>query len=168
MGLDPVSALLIGGTLTAAYGQVRAGQEEEAVAKYNARVKEMEARAQEQKTIVESKRQAEEASRQMSSLRTSLSASGLVSTTGTPLAILSEQARQSALENAMIGYEGMTAATRLREEAKQIKYAGKTAKKAAYIGAGTTLLTGFATAGNPFTSASGGLSKGAKATIARY
>lgn len=138
--------LMIAGTLAGAYGQYQAGEEANAVAKYNQQVKEREAQAAEQRSLIESRKQAQAAARQMSELRTGLGASGVVTTEGSPLEILGEQAKQSELQNLEIGYEGQTSATKLREEGKMIRREGKAARRAARIGAGTTLLTGFGTA----------------------
>lgn len=132
------------GFILQAYGQQQAGEEADAVSKYNQQVKEREAQAVEQRTMVESRKQAQAASRKMSELRAGLSASGAVSTAGAPLAIIKEQARQSELENLEIGREGYIQSEGLREEGKLIRYQGKSAKRAANIGAGATLLTGFA------------------------
>lgn len=138
--------LLLAGTGLQAYGQYQAGQEAAAVADYNAKVKEREAQAAEQKALIESRKQAQAASRKMSELQAGLGASGAVTTAGAPLRIVSEQARQSELENLEIGYEGGQEAARLRAEGQQIKYEGQTKRRAARIGAGTTLLTGFSSA----------------------
>jgi len=142
MGFDPAT-LMLAGTALGAFGEYQAGQDQSAMAEYNAKVQEREAQAAEQKAMIESRRQAAEAARQMSTLRARMGASGVISTTGAPLEIQAEQARQSELENAMIGYEGVTEAQRLRSGAAQTRYAGKVAKQASRIKAGTTLLTGF-------------------------
>lgn len=141
---DPVvTPMLIAGAGLSAFGQYQAGEEAAATSKYNQQVKEREAQAAEQRAMVESRRQAQEASRKMSTLRAGLGASGAVTSEGTPLAILGEQARQSELENLMVGYEGQTQAAGLREEGKQIRRAGKAERRASRIGAGASLLTGF-------------------------
>jgi hypothetical protein len=142
----PVPLLLAGAGLQA-YGQYQAGEEANAVAKYNQQVKEREAQAAEQQSLVQSRKQAQAAARQMSELQAGLGASGAVTTAGAPLSIISEQAQQSELENLEIGYEGLQEASKLREEGKMIRREGKTARRAARIQAGASLLTGFGTAG---------------------
>jgi len=79
-----------------------------------------------------------------------MGAAGAVTSAGTPLLIQAKQQAESELENLMIGYEGATQASRLRSEANLQRTQGKiygqkakTARTASYIGAGSTLLTGF-------------------------
>lgn len=138
--------LMLAGTAISAYGQYQAGEQAAAVAKYNQQVKEREAQAAEQKTMIAQRKQAQQAARQMSTLRAQMGAAGAVSTTGAPLEILGEQARQSAIENLEIGYEGTQEAERLRAEGKAIREQGRATRRASRIGAGATLLTGFGTA----------------------
>lgn len=138
--------LMLAGTGLQAYGQYQAGAQQKAIDDYNARVKELEARTEEQRSIIESRKQAAAAARKMSELRAGLGASGAVSSVGTPLEILAEQARESEKENIAIGQEGVMAAQRAREQAKMLKYEGKAAKRAGIISAGTSLLTGFSSA----------------------
>lgn len=120
-------------------------------AKYNAAVLENEAKAEEQAGRIRSQRQAEEAARIQASLEAGLGASGAVMGVGSPLAILGEQARQSDIENAMIGYETAIEASRRRSaargelyKAKAYKQQGRAAMTASIIKAGSSLLTGFA------------------------
>jgi hypothetical protein len=98
-------------------------------------------------------REAKEADRRMGTLRAQLGASGAVSTAGTPLLLQTTQAEESELQNLTIGYEGATEASRARSVASQYrmegqmaKARGKSARTAGYLGAGTTLLTGFGNA----------------------
>ncbi len=141
MGL--AAGLLLAGAGLQAYGEYQAGEEANAVAKYNQQVKEREAQAEEQRTVIESRKQAQAASRQMAELRAGLGASGAVTTEGAPLSIISEQARQSELENLEIGYGGTQQATKLRQEGAMIRREGKVQRRAARISAGATLLSGF-------------------------
>jgi hypothetical protein len=136
----------LAGTGVQAYGQYQAGREAAAVADYNAKVKEREAQAAEQQALVESRKQAREAARKMSELQAGLGAAGAVTTSGAPLRIMSEQARESELANLEIGYEGGQEAARLRSEGRQIRYEGQAQKRASRLKAGTTLLTGFGSA----------------------
>jgi len=152
---------IIAGTGLAAYGQVQAGRaaevtgkSEQAMANYNAAVQEREAQAIEARTSLEQRRQAEEAARAMSAMRAGFGAAGVVSTAGTPLQIQAKQASEFEMENLMIGYRGQTEAARARSMAaiermrgKLAKERGRAAKRASYLKAGGTLLTGFGAAG---------------------
>jgi hypothetical protein len=144
MGL--AAGLLLAGAGLQAYGQYQAGEEASAVADYNAQVKEREAQAAEQRSMIQSRKQAQAAARKMSELRAGFGTAGAVSTSGAPLQIIGEQAKQSEMENLEIGYEGTTEAKKLRSEGAMIKREGKSARRAGRIGAGATLLTGFGTA----------------------
>jgi regulator of protease activity HflC (stomatin/prohibitin superfamily) len=122
-----------------------------AVMEYNARVQEQEARAIRAQAEYKAKRQAEEAARYASSLRAGMAASGVVTSEGTPLMIEAKQAAESELENLMIGYQGQVGANRAlsqasldRMQADIYKRKASSASRAGLMGAGTTLLTGFA------------------------
>lgn len=122
-----------------------------AVAEYNARVQEQEARAIRAQAEYKAKRQAEEAERYASSLRAGMGASGVVTSEGTPLMIEAKQAAESELENLIIGYQGQVGANRAlsqasfdRMQADIYKRKASSASRAGWMGAGTTLLTGFA------------------------
>jgi hypothetical protein len=181
---DPVTMLVVGGTVMGAAGQIQGGMAAEAegksqqnMANYNAALQEREAKSIEARTALQQKQQAETADREASTLRAGLGASGAVSTAGSPLMIMAKQASEAELENLNIGYQGMEEATAARSGAALSRMEGKTAlargkagKTAGFMGAGSTLLTGFGTAGYY-----GGLGKGGGdytneglATIARY
>jgi len=156
MGLETLAIMAIAGS------QIQAGREASAegksrqnMANYNAQMQEREAKAIEQRTAVEQRRQAEAAARQQSSLEAGLGAAGAVTTAGAPLMLQAKQASESELENLMIGYTGREQATAARTQAKLDRMGGKLARQRGkaiatgkYIGAGTTLLTGFAKGGN--------------------
>ncbi len=132
------------GELITAYGQIEAGREAEATAKYNQALQEQQAREIERTTRFRQERQAEAGVRAISKLRAGLGAAGAVTTTGAPLMLEAKQASEFELENLMIGRAGIIGAERARAAGRMERYRGKVAKRAAYIGAGTTLLTGFA------------------------
>lgn len=138
-------------------GQVQAGRAAEvegksaqAIANYNAAVQEREATAIEARTGLEQRRQTEEAARAMGTMRARIGVAGVVPTVGAPLQVQAKQASEFEMENLMIGYRGATAAARARSAAEIERMGGELAgergkvrKRAAYVGAGATLLTGF-------------------------
>jgi len=98
----------------------------------------------------ESIQQAKEASRQQSKLLAQLGGSGAVVQTGTPLDILAEQAKESELENLLIGYDTQVAAQQQESQAALdrmqgdiYRQKGRNKAMSSYIGAGSTLLQGF-------------------------
>jgi hypothetical protein len=130
-----------------AAAQARSAQR---VAKYNARIQEREAKAIEQKARFEQIQQAKRAARIKSRLRAKLAGSGARMDVGAPLMLQAEQAAELELENLLIGYEGQVGEQRALSQAeldrlqgKIYKQKGKAGRKAGYIGAGSTLLTGF-------------------------
>jgi hypothetical protein len=157
---DPVSIALIGGAALGAGGQIYSGMGAAAegksaqnMANYNAQLAEREAKMTEQKTLIEQRQQMGEAERRRSTMQANMGAEGVVSTTGTPLLIQAQQAEQDELQNLMIGFSGAEESRSLRSEAtlqrlqgKQAMRAGKAARTASFIGAGSTLLTGFSSA----------------------
>lgn len=160
MGLETLAlAAFVGGTGMQVFGQIRAGQAAEAqaeaeqnIAQYNAQVQEQEAKAIEQRTALSQRRQAEAAARRLSTLEAGVAAAGAVTTVGAPLMLQAKQASESELENLDIGYTGREQATAARTQArldiargKLARQRGRAEARGRYIGAGTTLLTGFAT-----------------------
>ena len=144
---------------TQAAGQIKAGQAASAEGKsrqnidnYNAQVQEREAQAIEQRTAVEQRRQAEAAERRQSTLEAGIGAAGAVATAGSPLLLQARQASESELANLNIGFTGREQATAARTQAqldilggKLARQRGKAKATGKFIGAGSTLLTGFQT-----------------------
>ena len=150
---------LVAGVGLQAFGQFKAGQAASAegksqqnIANYNAQVQEREAKAIEQRTAVEQRRQTEAAERRQSTLEAGIGAAGAVATAGSPLLLQARQASESELANLNIGFTGREQATAARTQAqlditqgKLSRQRGKARATGKFIGAGSTLLTGFAT-----------------------
>lgn len=139
-----------GGAVISGIAAGQQGKAAQAMMDYQAKVQEREAKAIEQRTRFAQRRQAEEAARRMGRMAAGLGVSGAVPTVGAPLLIQAKQASEYELENLMIGYEGQTAAQRARSQAELDRLQGRIYRRkgrmkatAGYIGAGTTLLTGF-------------------------
>ena len=148
------------GTGVAAYGQYQQGQAAEKEAKsaqnmanYNAKVEEQKAEAIRKRAAFDQKRQAKQASEARSSLIARLGTSGGL---GSPVAgdLVAEQESELELENLLIGYQGEVGAKKAESQATLDRLQGSLASKkgknlrtASYYGAGSSLLTGFGTAG---------------------
>lgn len=153
---DPITLLMIG-MGTQAAGQIQAGrvaaseaESAKRVHEYNAAIMEREAKAVRAKGKFEQVRQAKYAARVRSTLRKDILAQGAL---GSGL-LEEEQAAELELEELSIGYEAETEAQRAESQAELDRISGRlaiqrgrSAKKASYIGAGATLLTGFGAAG---------------------
>lgn len=120
------------------------------IATYNALVQKREAEARRQRGAFAQKRQAKKAAEIESVLIARLGAAGGL---GSPVAadLAAEQAAELELENLLIGYEAEVGAERALSQArldklqgKVFRQRGKQQKTASQIGAGTTLLMGFA------------------------
>lgn len=156
MGLEVLALAAIAGQV---FGQIQAGRAASAegksrqnIAEYNAQIQEREAKAIEQRTALEQRRQAEAGARRLSTLEAGIGAAGAVTTAGAPLMLQAKQASEDELKNLMIGYTGREQAVAARTQAKLDIMGGKLARqrgkaeaRGRYIGAGTTLLSGFAT-----------------------
>ena len=143
-------ALMAGGQIFSGMAASAEGESAKRMAEYNAQLAEREAQAIERKSAFEQKRQAEAGERQRSTMIASMGASGVSPTAGTALEVIGEQARESSLENLLIGENYGIEAQRSRSSGQMSLLEGKMAKKraknqalASYMGAGTTLLTGF-------------------------
>jgi hypothetical protein len=172
MGVEAI----IAGAIIGSAGQIQAGrvamaeaESADRVAAYNADIMEREAKAARAKGKFEQVRQAKHAARVKSTLQKDILAQGAL---GGGL-LEEEQAAELELEGLLIGFEAETAAQRAESQAELDRLSGKmalqrgrAAKKASYIGAGATLLTGFGIAGmgggTPTTTPT------AKATYLRY
>lgn len=149
-------AMIAGVGLTAA-GQIQQGraakaqaESTEAMAAYNVAVQRREAEAVRQKARFEQKRAAKRGVRVKSALTAALGAAGGL---GSPVAadLAAEQAAEIELESLLIGYEAEIGAERALSQAELDRLSGKAAKRrgraavtASRIGAGATLLSGFA------------------------
>lgn len=153
--------LLPAGIGMMAVGQIQAGrmaaaqaEGQQAMMDYNAALQEREAERLRELSIFEQTRQAKRGERIKSTMLARMGKAGVVSTVGTPLLVQAEQAAELELENLMIGYEGQVGVSRAKSAAAGYRMQGeaygaqaKSARAAGYLGAGTTLLTGFSTMG---------------------
>jgi len=171
----------MGTGLLMAYAQIKQGQAaeaqaegEQAMAEYNEKISEQNAKATELKTTFEQWRQAKAGQRVLGTLRARLGGSGAMTEEGAPLSLVTEQAGELALENALIGYEGQVMAGQYRSQASlygmEAEIAGTRARYAmriAYANAAGTLLTGFGAAPNMGMGSSSGSTGSATATGSR-
>lgn len=129
------------------------GRAQEALFNRNALIAKRDASARLRKARFDQLQQVREGERIKGRLIARLGASGARLDVGAPIQLLNEQAAVLDLDNALIGFEGRVEAARFREEAVQLKFRGRIARqrgraaqRAAFIGAGSSLLTDFAIA----------------------
>lgn len=159
---------VIGMIALQAFSQVRAGQAQAAQLKakqrmtlYNAKIAEADAAAARRKTDFEQTRAALEAEQIAGRLRVRQGASGARTDVGSPLLIRAQQWAESELDNFLIGLEGRTRVSRFESEAALERVqadvygqSARNARRAGYLGAGTTILGGLGSmyAGGVFSS----------------
>jgi hypothetical protein len=121
---------------------------------HNAEIARVNAKAIEQKSIFDQLRALRRGEKRLGTLRAGLGASGAMVSEGAPASLIAEQGFENALDVALIGHEGVVAASRQRSaanlyahEAENYRLAASSAKRAGAIGVGTSLLQGF---GNMF------------------
>ncbi len=141
-----VPALLIGGTALSAVGAIQSGQALSDRQDFQAQVAEQQADSER----VASRQEEEDFRRQQSFLmarrRAMLGASGVQVTSGSPLLVSQDFARETELNALRIRSGGNIRATRLEQQADLFRSSGSSARTAGRIRAGSSLLTGFGTA----------------------
>lgn len=125
-----------------AYSSIQQGKAAEAAAKHQSRLEQLQAEENRNKANFEARQTRIESRRIAAINQTSLAKNGVISTTGSPLLVMRESARNSELDARMISREGMTAYQSGMAGASITAAQGKAAKRAGYWNAGTTLLTG--------------------------
>lgn len=131
--------LMVAGTALSAYGQIKAGKQEEQSSKYEAAQLEEQAGlriASSQRTSLEQEQQGKlQASR-------ALAVAGGGASDPTVVNLLADLASDTNYRRMVSLYEGREEARGLREEAKMTRIRGREARKASRIGAAGTVLMG--------------------------
>lgn len=140
------AVVAIASAAAAAYAQSQAGQTQAKVAQFGARQAENQALAARQAAAVKERQERERLNRVQATARARALASGVIATEGSPLLVMMENARQAELEAQLVRFGGEIQAQGLEQESKLRTFQGRAAKRAANIGAGTTLLSGIASA----------------------
>ena len=129
-----------------AYATYQSGQQQAKGFRYQAQQQENQAQAARNAAAVQEAQSRERNKRIMALARARAGASGVVSTEGSPLLVMLENARQAELEAQLIRYGGEIQAGFLEGESRLSTFRGRNARRAGNIGAGTTLLSGVANA----------------------
>lgn len=156
---DPVTWLLIGGTVISAVGAIQSGQALSSRQDFQAQLSDQQAeitRQQAESERVASRQGEEDFRRQQSFLmarrRAILGGSGVQATTGSPLLGTLDLSRETELQALRIRSGGNIRATRLEQqaglrssEADLFRSSASSASTAGFLRAGSSLLTGFGT-----------------------
>jgi len=137
-----MSAFLTGfGAAVKSIGQLQQGASEEATAKYNSRVAQLQATQVRRASEFEIQKLKREKSQHLARQRVVTAKSGL-ELSGSPLEVLIDSATQFELDIAREKYNTMSQISSLQFESDYQKRMGKAKLQSSYLAAGGTLLTG--------------------------
>ena len=143
--MEPITwAVLIMAVLSAAggaYASLEQGKAAEKSAKYSAKVNEINAETANQQALFDAGQTRLKNARLKGAQRTAAAASG-IDDSGSVLDVENDSAIAGEMEALTSIYTGGASANANRNRAKMNLFEGAAAKKAGYIGAGTSLLTG--------------------------
>ena len=131
------------GALASAGGAIAGGISANNVAEYNAQVAENNAEAERQRAGYEAELMKDRKRQIIGAQRAAGAAAGLDITTGTPVAVLGDTAKQSEMDILARLYSGESAATAHQNDAANFRAEGKMQRTAGFISAGSSLLTNF-------------------------
>jgi hypothetical protein len=127
-----------------AVGQIQQGRAQSAAANYNAEVANVAATNEENKATYEQQLHDTQVKRILSTQDAMWGQQGQDTSTGSPLMVAEDTAKQGALDSLAIRYGGNIAAANARSSANLFKMQGVQASQGAMYGAGSTLLGGAA------------------------
>jgi len=136
------AAAAVAGAGVSAYSAYQTGQEQDRVAKANARMAEYQAGQARDAAKLKADQYRKEADRKMATIRARYSASGVSTTEGTPLLVLMESAEEVAADELRIKRGGEQTAWGLLQEASIQRAGGSSAASQGAWGAGASLLGG--------------------------
>ena len=134
------------GTAMSAFGAFQQGQAQAAAAEYNARLADVSARAARADAAVESNRLARQGSRVAGAQRVAVAASGL-QLRGTPLDVMANTRAETQTDVLTALYGGQRRAIGFENQAAVERATASSARRAGFLNAGQSLLTGAANIG---------------------
>lgn len=144
---------------------VKAGNDQKKLAEYNASIARSNAEATQASYNQQAANQAIKAKRMIASQEVALSATGVVASEGSPLAIMASTASNTELDKLTTLHNGQLAYIKGMNQANGLEYGGDLAQSAGYMKAGTSLLAGAASVAGGMNAAGmfsgGGASAGA-------
>lgn len=131
------------GTVVSAVGSIAAGQQQQQVANYNAKVAENTATAERQRASYEAGLIEDDKRRVLAMQRAGAASAGLEVSQGTPVAVLGDSAKAGELDILARKYSGEAAATAYGNDATRFRAEGRAASTAGIIGGFSSILGGF-------------------------
>jgi hypothetical protein len=144
------------GAVVGAYAAVKQGQAASDAADYNAKMAAQNAEAMRQQGVQAQAAQKRDMGLKLGSLAANTGASGISSTTGSPLDVLSSSIQQGTLDNLNIKYNYQMKALGYQNSGTLDSAQSKSASTAGYLSAAGSLLGGAAQAGSMYAQQNGG------------
>lgn len=141
-GFSLGTALTLGSTLLGAAGVIQQGQAAKRAAEYNAQVQEAQAMVAQDQGAAKATEIAQRTKQRLAATRAAGLESGL-ELDGSVSDVLDTVNKQGALDQLTALYDSNNRAAGLRQSAEAERAKGRNAVAASYIGAGTSLLSGF-------------------------
>lgn len=135
-----------------AYGQYKQSQQQAAVYKYNAQVAQNNAASSRNAASVDEFQVREKNKRVMATQRARYAKANLQLSMGSPLEIMAASARQAELDAQIIRYRGELGAAGFESQASLLTSQAKSIRQAGVIAAGSSLLSGAASASSVYAS----------------
>jgi hypothetical protein len=136
----------LAGTGVSAYGQVQAGKNANATAKFNAEMQNRAAHDAEVRGSLDAADKRQETRQLIARQIAALSGTGADLTSGTALDLMTESAGMGALDALRIRYNAQNQAAGLNAQADIGRFEGRAAQRAGYMNAAGTLLSGASSA----------------------
>lgn len=140
-GAEILMGLQIAGSVIGAVGAISGGQNQSAIAEYNALLSERDAKAAKIAAADEEAKLHRQRAQVSSAQRVAAGKSGLV-LEGSPIEVFGDTVYQAELDAQRIRYAGSVEEAKALGQAAGWRMQGRAAKTAGYIGAGSSLLTG--------------------------
>ena len=147
--MDPVSLGLVltaGSAAVSAGGAIMGGIAQQDQANYQATVAKYDAQTANANASNDALTQFKQSQMQIGAMRAGYGASGVEQSSGSPLDVLQQSARDAELDRQTIIYKGKLRAWDFNEQAQLDKYQGQLAADSSYFGAASALLKGGASA----------------------
>ena len=139
---SPALAITGIGTAISAFGTLQAGSAQKSQYEYQAKQANIDARNEASAAKVRADKIRKAAIQEQGAARANLAASGVDVNAGTSVEI-NRKIGQNSEEDALVEIlNGDTSASRLRDQARNYKTAGKNASQASFLSAGSTLIEG--------------------------
>jgi hypothetical protein len=170
---DPITIMTVASSAMSAIGAIQQGEAAQAqaqaeanAARRNALIKEMQAGVERQQANIREEQQRRQARGLLGRQRAAVAQAG-IGFGGSALDVMEDSANKAELDSLTIRYEGDLRSRGLLADAESDRYAaevaivkGKNAKKAAYISAGASILSGAAAGYGGFTGSTAGTAGG--------